>query len=487
MTKFAKNKIKFYVILFVISGPLFLSMPVRAGSASLYLSPSSGTYSIGSNFSVKLKVDSGGTLINAAEGKLIFNPEEISVVSFSKTDSIFSLWTTEPTFSKSAGEITFGGGTTDNFSGTSGTIITITFKAEISATTQVNFSSGSVLAADGKGTNILSNMVPGIYVFQPKIINLPAEENIPLPIPSGAPAAPAVFSSTHPKEDEWYSNNNPEFYWELPSDVTGVSLLLHKNPTADPGSISDGLSESKKFENVEGGIWYLHIKFKNQYGWGKILHRKVLVALEPPIITELPLIANVGDILIMRGTSEYPDATVTIFVKKEGEEPMAKDIKVNEDGNWLFIYDKSLKKGTYQVWAEVTDSQGAKSNQTEKTTIAVTLPTLLKFGEIAIDYLTIIVTLIALIALLAFIIFFSWGKIFIQRKRIEQEVREARRSIVQAFKILWEETREQIEYFDKKAGLSKREKEIRGRLQKALNISKEIISKEVKDIEKELK
>jgi len=547
----------------------------------LYLSPPSGTYTVGSNFSVKVKVNSGGTPINAAEGTLVFNPDELQVVSLSKNGSIFSLWTTEPTFSNSTGNIVFGGGSPSSFTGTSGTIITITFKAKVSASAQVGFSSGSVLAADGKGTNVLATMNGGVYTLKPTIITPPADEEPPPSPPGGTLAAPTVSSSTHPDPDKWYSNNDPEFSWKLPSDVIGVSLLLHENPFGDPGPISDGLMESEKFEDdVEDGIWYFHIKFENKYGWGSITHRKVLIdteppepfeievdnggdvtnptpilhfqttdalsgveyyevkigegdallitviaikthpykmppqapgkhtvivkaidvagnstpattnftiePIEPPVITDFPHTFRVGDILTIKGTSKYPDAVVTVFVKKEGEEPRVKDAKTDNEGNWSFVYEKSLEKGTYQIWAEITDNRGAKSNPTEKITLAVTLPTLIKFGKIAIDYLTIMITLIALIVFLILVIFYTWYRISLWRKRPRKETKEVAESVIRAFRALREEVQEQIEYLDKKPGLTKGEKKIRDKLQEALNISEEFISKEIKDIEKEL-
>lgn len=575
---------RLFPILVLLIFSLAVASSVQGASASLYLSPSSGSYSVGSTFSVKVKVNSGGEAINAAEGTLLFNSNELQVVNLSKSGSIFSLWTTEPIFSNSAGNIVFGGGTLKGFTGTSGTIITISFRAKATTSARVSFSSGSVLAADGKGTNILGKINGGVYTLKPKITSpdeeAPLEEYIPPPTPTGAPAAPVISSSTHPDSEKWHSNNDPEFSWKLPSDVTGVSLLLHKNPFGDPGPTSDGLMESKKIEDIEDGIWYFHIKFKNKYGWGKITHRKVLIdtespkpfkvifdregdltnpspvlyfetadslsgieyyevkigggdaipitsaatksnpykmppqapgrhriivaavdaadnstsatadieiePIEEPVITDFPETLRVGDILTIKGTSKYPDATVTIFIKKEREEPRAEDVQTDNQGNWIFSYDKSLERGAYQLWAEVTDSRGAKSNPTEKITLAATLPTLLKFGKIAIDYLTVTITLAALIIFLILLILYSRYRVSLWRKRLRTETKEVAQVVYSAFKALKEEVKEQIEYVDKKPGLSKREKQIRDKLQEALDISEEFISKEVKDIEKEL-
>jgi len=267
---------------------LFSVPGAAAQAASLYLSPSTGTYEVGSNFSVKVKVNSGGQVINAAEATLTFNPAEISVVSISKTGSIFSLWTQDPTFLNSVGNIVFSGGTPTPFTGTSGTLITITFKAKIPGPTQIGFSSGSVLAADGKGTNILNSMNGGVYTLKPRTIlpsikDIPPEEEyIPLGISAAVPLAPVVYSSTHPDPNKWYSNDDPEFSWKVPSDVTAVKLLIGHSPMAIPTVLYSPPISEKKLENLEDGVWYFHIRFKNKYGWGAILHRKVLIDTQPP-------------------------------------------------------------------------------------------------------------------------------------------------------------------------------------------------------------
>jgi uncharacterized protein (DUF2062 family) len=208
--------------------------------------------------------------------------------------------------------------------------------------------------------------------------------------------------------------------------------------------------------------------------------------IELPIITDFPQTVQVGDILTIKGTSQYPNASVTVFVKKEGEEPVANNVKTGDEGNWLFIYDKSLDKGTYQVWAKITDYRGAQSNLTEKITIAAVLPSIIKFGEMVIACLAVIITLVALIIVLIFIILYARYRISRWRKRISKETKDAEKTLRIAFKTLSQELQNQVRYFDKKPKLSKREKEVRDKLQKALNTSEKFISKEIKDIKKEL-
>ncbi len=576
---------KLFFILFILILPFVIASSAQA--ASLYLSPPSSTFMVGDTFSIEVKVNSGGEKINAVEATLVFNPEQILVKSFSKTDSIFSLWITEPTFSNSDGNIVFVGGTPTAFTGTSGTILTITFEAKASASVQVGFSSGSVLAADGKGTNILGDMSGGVYTLKSKIITPPAKEvppeseYIPPGTPGAAPGGPVLFSTSHSNPNDWYSNNEPEFSWKLSADITAVKLLIDCQPTSIPTVIYSLVISGKKLEKLDDGVYYFHARFRNKYGWGGITHRKVLIDTEPPepfeirvdkgedptnpspilyfkttdslsgieyyevkigeqdvvpiiatalkhnpyklspqmpgthtiivkafdkannftaaaadvviepidkpVFIDFPQTIRAGDTLIIKGTSLYPQSAIAVFVKKQGEEVIINNVKTDDIGNWLYIHPKGFKKGTYQIWVQITDKRGAKSETTEKITCMVSLPFVLKFGNLAIDYLSMLITLIILIIGAIVVIFYSWHRISIWQKRLKQETREAKKSVAGAFQVLREKVRELVEEFDKKPGLSKREKKIRDKLEEALNISEEFISKEIKDIEKELK
>ena len=97
--------------------------------------------------------------MNAASGAISFPPDKLEVISLSKTGSIFTLWVQEPLFSNSSGAVNFEGiALNPGFTGIGGKLITVNFKAKAAGAAVLNFSSGSVLANDGKGTNILANL-----------------------------------------------------------------------------------------------------------------------------------------------------------------------------------------------------------------------------------------------------------------------------------------------------------------------------------------
>ena len=101
-----------------------------AGSANLSLSPASGSYAAGSTFTVSVMLASGGGVgVNAADGELSFDPTLLAVQSISKDNSIFNLWTSNPSFSNTKGTVDYSGGSNDAYTGSSGDVLDVTFKA----------------------------------------------------------------------------------------------------------------------------------------------------------------------------------------------------------------------------------------------------------------------------------------------------------------------------------------------------------------------
>ena len=282
---------------------LFAFFGVRAApAATLYFSPASGSYEVGQSFSVNVYVSSSDQAMNAASGALSFSRENLEVVSLSKSSSIISLWVQEPSFSNSAGTINFEGIVLNpGFTGQSGKVATITFKAKAVGSASLVFSSGAVLANDGKGTNILASLGSGSYTVTGKtavpektIETKTPEITKPTPkkeelLKEEKPSEvleinkPQITSPTHPGQTVWYAANDVKFKWELPFGTTGVSILLNDKPASNPGPVSDGLFSSKDYQDLEDGIWYLHLKFKSQVGWTEIDHYKVQVDTTPPL------------------------------------------------------------------------------------------------------------------------------------------------------------------------------------------------------------
>jgi len=283
---FKKNLIFFLIFLFLFSF-LNLAKPVKAAGASLYFAPGSGTYVIGGTFSVSVKLNTGGVSANAAEGVISFDNKKLTVTGISKGGSVFTLWTTEPSFNNSAGTISFGGGIPRvGYTGNAGQVFRVSFKSKMAGTASLRFTSGAVLANDGKGTNILSSMGSGAYTISPKVNTPPSSKNNSSPKEQPKQEViynePKIESETHPDQNVWYNKKLVKFSWELKDDIKGVSISFNQDAISDPGPKSDGLFDKKEYEIEKDGIWYLHLKFKDSRKWGTIAHYRVMVDTIPP-------------------------------------------------------------------------------------------------------------------------------------------------------------------------------------------------------------
>ncbi len=266
-----KKMSKRILILFSVSLALLFSvcfaMPTFAGGASLYLSPVSGTFYLGSTFDVSIFLNTGGNDVNAVEVDLKFDPRKLQIASPTAGKSFISVWISQPTYSNTNGNASFQGGIPSPGINTSaGLVSTITFRAVAPGETSVSFlDSSQILLDDGKGTDILSSLGRGVYT-------------IVIPPPEG----PKVFSSTHPDQNKWYKNNNPTFSWEKEEGVTNFSYSIDNDFQGVPDNIPEGDHTSVSYSDIEDGLWYFHVKAEKGDIWGGTSHYLVQIDTTSP-------------------------------------------------------------------------------------------------------------------------------------------------------------------------------------------------------------
>ena len=171
----AKNKnlyIRFFLFCFVIV--FFFISSNKTFAATLSLSPSSGNYSVGDTIKIKIIVSSD-TPVNAVSSKISFSNYILSLSSISKSGSIISLWAQEPTFSNGDGTINLEGVILNGYTGNYGEVATLIFKAKREGQAEIKFSSASVLANDGNGTEVISGNKPSSITIT-KAIEKPKEQ-----------------------------------------------------------------------------------------------------------------------------------------------------------------------------------------------------------------------------------------------------------------------------------------------------------------------
>lgn len=165
---------------------LLVGFPGAVFAGSISLSPASGTFQDGKTFSVRINVSSPDQAVNAASGVLSFPPDKLRIVALSKGESILSLWVQEPSYSNSLGTVNFEGVVPNpGFTGSSGNILTVTFKVIGQGVIGLKFTSGSLLANNGEGTNVANNLLGASYTL---VVAPPEEKKVETPSPTITPS-----------------------------------------------------------------------------------------------------------------------------------------------------------------------------------------------------------------------------------------------------------------------------------------------------------
>lgn len=490
------------------------ALPKMAEAASLELSPSSGSYSVGETFTVNAVVNSGSDEVNAVEASLSFDNDVLSVTNVSDSGSVLSLWTTEPTHSNPDGTISFGGGDPAAFSGES-TLVKITFKVESEGEGDVKYSSGGVTAADGTGQDILSDMGSATYSGEsasepepepdPEPDPEPEPEPEPEPTSSGdTPSAPSISSDTHPEDDPWHNEYEADFSWDVPDDVTALRLLVGRQSEATPTVVYDPPIDSRELDDEifdEDGLWYFHIQYRNSGGWGDITHYEFGFDTKPPAEFKAEVVEGEGT---QTPTIEFEAEDELSGIKEyvievEGiEDEITISADDHSDSDNRYTFEEPLPEGEGVVEVLAVDNAGNERS--------ASVPFIAEAGEsdeeipdIADDeedeeeevgFFSKHGTTILIIFLLA-VIFALVGYIWKLKKRMEQmkkkgkrEVYEVRDELSRVFSALRDEAEDLFASFDGKEGLSPKEKESFKKISDAIDVSEEIVGKEIDDIEK---
>ncbi len=378
MSNYTRNRRKIFSVGLALLFSVSLALPVAATAASLYFSPSSGTYSTGRNFTVNVRVESSASM-NAASGVVVFPSNKLEVSSISKTGSIFNLWVQEPSFSNtdSFGNIRFEGIVLNpGFTG-DGKLLSVTFRAKAAGDADLSFSSGSILANDGSGTNILSGLGSANFTLRSVEISAPEE----VVAPSNLPSKPLIKHEVKNQDGEiilvrnsgapekWVNSRYNKLSWTIPSGVTGISFLFNDRPSSNPGSKSDGFFDNKVYENLDDGIYYVHVRFINSLGVGPIEHFKLMIDATPPEPFRITL--PDGEIT----TNPMPRIRFETFDKLSGIDRY--EIKIN-DGDWFnaatletasYLLPK-LKPGKHQIFVRAYDKADNYAEAKEIVTVS---------------------------------------------------------------------------------------------------------------------
>jgi hypothetical protein len=230
-----------------------LLFPAASHAASFLINPAGQTVHVGDSFSVLVAVNSENITVNAASVNLYFDANKLSVQSLGYSKSLFTLWTTEPTYSNATGLIRFSGGLpSPGYNGAYGPIIRVTFVAKAEGTADITFDGGAILANDGVGTNVYTSASGATVTVLPKTKAQPQAPQATTSVPEAIATTSIPQIIEIPKEltegdtlslggigvpDAYVfifiqkSENNPNIV-EVPTDANGKFYLAFNQPVA---------------------------------------------------------------------------------------------------------------------------------------------------------------------------------------------------------------------------------------------------------------
>ncbi len=495
---------------------IFFGFLTEVYAATLQLSPGTGSYSSGQTFTATVKVLPAGQSINAVEATLKFDPKSLSVVSISKDGSAFSLWTVEPTFSNTNGTVSFGGGSPTPFTATSN-LVNVTFRTVAEGTGTVNFSNSSILAADGRGTDVYQTSPGATYSIAVASTPTPTPAPAPTPAPTPEPTptssdedkeealifgdpprAPEIGSPAFLDPEVWYKNTEGLFSWTLPFDVNAMAIELATSSDNVPSKNKDAIIDPPIDEFritkdlVVDGEQYLSIQFKNQVDWGAVLNRKLRIDTTPPELFQIVVRAGTTPSTFPLVVFEAEDKTSGIAYYEmtiADKEPL----KITPDEAKLGYLLKELENGTYTVRVIAYDQAGNTREATKAVLITAgwIKPVELVDESSLLDILSpinlFIFFLLVVIVLQLIYIWFEKKNLRQKEDKLRKETREIQDQMEKIFSALRDEIYDQVNMITKRKRLSKNEKEAVEGLNQALEVSETLIEKEINDVKSILK
>jgi heme/copper-type cytochrome/quinol oxidase subunit 2 len=389
-------KVKLFLIIFLCV--VFIT-PGVVSAASLSISPSTGTFSVGSTFDVSILLNTNGKSANALAVSLKFPPDMLQVVSPSTGQSVVGVWTAAPKFDNLTGRVDLQGGIPGGITASDGLITTLTFRVKSVGEAIVKFLDGSkVLLNDGLGTNAMSHTGNAVYEFK-------------LPAPEG----PQLVSETNPDQGRWYSNKTVTFRFASDTQgIKGYSYILSDDPGTIPDDINEGLKNQVSYTNLSDGIHYFHIKSLRDGVWGGTTHFGVKIDSTPPADFDVNISPST------RTSSRQPIIQFLTTDALSGIDHYELKIiplsDINNKDATFFVETESpytpttLSLGTYDVIVRAYDK--AQNYKEIVQRLVVTTPVFsfvsdqgIKLGNVNLSWMIVFIISIVLLAIALFIFF----------------------------------------------------------------------------------
>jgi Cohesin domain len=488
------NYLKFVFVCFFVFLCTYL-FPSTTLAATLNLVPSEGSYSVGDTISVRISVDSAGDSVNAISANLKFPSDKLTLTSISKSNSIITVWAQEPSYSNATGTANIEGVVLNGYTGGSGTVASLVFKAKAVGGASVSFDTASVLANDGNGTEMISGKQNATFVISNNVVQKPKEKETtakPAPVVKVVSAPKKkVITDTHLVISEIVNSSIPNSKKSLmitsPQEVRD-NLYTIVIDSSDPIAFFDDGSHIFTTPTLANGEHNIKITAfnDNDDALSGVLKIKTQV-LKVPEITYYDQEIFVGSPIVIRGIADpVVDVELTI-TNKNTSEIDTEHVQTNSEGKFVFVPVSNMVVGEYSIAARAINQAGIISDYMIPLTTVIKEH---KFNAIVSklsNYTTMLVPLVSLFVLFLIIVIYGFYHIKRIHKSLSNKLDNAEDIIQKSFGILEDDVDKEITIFRKLRAnrpITEEEQSFLSDFKKDIKAAEKVISAQVKEVKK---
>lgn len=355
---------------------------------------------VGGNITLDILLNSPEVAANAIQGTIRFSPNLLTLVDLNTKSSLIQFWVQEPIKNNVSGLISFEGAILNpGYLGKAGKILELTFSCRQEGAASIVFTTGSILANDGKGTNILDKLSSiDIAVLQKAAVITDTG------IIAGTKASPKLILEPLARQEtnpiatflfKLQEADNPDYY-EVVLDQSSPEIwpltkgLIYKTPLLDFGNHT----------------LTVRAIYKNNYTL--IASQDFVVgALAVPTFENLPSQITIDDALKFDIVTKYPLAKVQLELQPlKGGTPIITVLPTDTVGYLKIHLSGLLNVGAYLVKAKVILEDSSSSPYSTPIVLQVEQTPLRHFQTLSLSYLKIVVILGAVVLVLTSVIFF---------------------------------------------------------------------------------
>ena len=187
----------------------------------------------------------------------------------------------------------------------------------------------------------------------------------------------------------------------------------------------------------------------------------------------------------IRGTTDYSQSNVNVFVQPEGEEIRTYPVVTLTNGTFKITTAEFKSSGIVSIWSENVFSDTIKSRPSKKIIIEVHDTDIVKTAKNISYTLFALIIVIVLALILIYITYIGWHKFFGLKRRVAKEVSTTIADIHNAMNLFKDELLRQLEVIEnikKDRELNKKEEKIFKELRKNIETIDEFIARKIKMI-----